>query len=468
MNLVEQEDKSVVYSFLDKMSIMRQLESSKVITITYRQLLPDSSVRRKKVRAFYLDELREDIIIAQRDITDLYQEEQEQKHILEAASMAKSDFLSRISHDMRTPLNGILGIAYLAKEKNDPDELKKDIKTIEASGQILLNLVNDTLDMSRIESGRIELHPEECNEKTVFDAVFTAIEPSLEKKDLRLHKSFIGIDWKRVVIDAPRVQQIFLNLFSNAIKFTPDGKDIYWTMECIEEREDYVIDRFTVRDTGIGMSEDFQKHMYEAFSQENRINTDQTMGTGLGLSIVKKIVDLMNGTITVKSEMDKGTEFCVTLRLPVVCSLRKLPTKAPLKTYSFSGKRILICEDNHLNSMIAVKLLEKAGCVVDTAENGQFGIDRFNRSLPGFYSAILMDIRMPELDGLEAARAIRALDRPDAKDVPIIAMSANAFAEDMQKSMDAGMNAHMSKPIDPQKLYELLAQQIGACTVEST
>ncbi|HPE95072.1 MAG TPA: response regulator, partial [Bacillota bacterium] len=166
--------------------------------------------------------------------------------------------------------------------------------------------------------------------------------------------------------------------------------------------------------------------------------------------------------------MDKGTEFCVTLRLPVVCSLRKLPTKAPLKTYSFSGKRILICEDNHLNSMIAVKLLEKAGCVVDTAENGQFGIDRFNRSLPGFYSAILMDIRMPELDGLEAARAIRALDRPDAKDVPIIAMSANAFAEDMQKSMDAGMNAHMSKPIDPQKLYELLAQQIGACTVEST
>lgn len=326
----------------------------------------------------------------------------------------------------------------------------------------MLNLVNDTLDMSRIESGRIELHPELCDEKKLFNSIFATIQPSIDKKDIQLHKTYTGIDWKLMMLDKSRLQQVFLNLFSNAIKFTPQGGRIDWIMECLEEKDDYVIDRFIVRDTGCGMSKEFQKHMFEPFEQENRINTDQTMGTGLGLSIVKNIVELMDGTITVKSEVGKGTEFCVILRLPVCCSLKKLPQEREQENISFRGERILLCEDNRLNTLIATKLLENVGCVVETAENGKLGVDKFAASKPGFYAAIVMDIRMPEMDGLEATKVIRSLSRPDAKTIPIVAMSANAFAEDIKKSLAAGMNAHLAKPIEPQKLYETLSELIAA------
>lgn len=191
-------------------------------------------------------------------------------------------------------------------------------------------------------------------------------------------------------------------------------------------------------------------------------NIDQTMGTGLGLSIVKRIVELMDGTITVKSKVGKGTEFCIILRLPVRCSLRELEKEPEQKEISFRGARILLCEDNRLNTIIATKLLEKVGCIVETAENGKLGAEMFAASSPGYYAAVLMDIRMPEMDGLEAARAIRSPDRSDAKTIPIIAMSANAFAEDRQESLAAGMNAHLSKPIEPQKLYETLEREIAA------
>ncbi len=460
LNTVAPEDRASVELMRDKSAIMQRLEDASIVTITYRRTDQDGMLHRKKVRAFYLDETKEDIIIAQRDITDLYEEEQEQRRKLEAASRAKSEFLSRISHDMRTPLNGILGTVYLAQEKDDPAELKKDLEAIESSGRLLLNLVNDTLDMSRIESGRIELHPEVCDEKKLFDSIFAAIQPSLEKKGLQLHTRFVGIDWKRMMLDAPRLQQVFLNLFSNAIKFTPEGGSIDWIMECLEATDGYVIDRFIVRDTGCGMSAEFQKRMFEPFTQENRVNTDQTMGTGLGLSIVKKIVELMGGTITVKSEVGKGTEFCIILRLPVVCSLSELPKESEQKKISFCGSRILLCEDNYLNATIATKLLERVDCVVESASNGRIGVDKFAGSKPGYYAAILMDIRMPELDGLDATKAIRAMDRSDAKTVPIIAMSANAFAEDVNDSLAAGINVHLSKPIEPEKLYKTLADLI--------
>ncbi len=462
LDTVQPEDRASVQLLMDKPAMLRELETASIITVTYRRMTSDGKLHCKKARAFYLDDMKEDVIIAQRDITDLYEEEQEQKRKLEEASRAKSDFLSRISHDMRTPLNGILGTVYLAEGKDDPTELKKDMEAIGNSGQLLLNLVNDTLDMSRIESGRIELHPEVCNEKKLFDAVFATIQPSLDKKDIQLHTTFIGIDWKQMLLDVPRLQQVFLNLFSNAIKFTPVGGRIDWVMECLEETDDHVIDRFIVRDTGCGMSEAFLAHMFEPFAQENRVNTDQTMGTGLGLSIVKKIVELMGGTITAKSEVGKGTEFCVILRLPVCCSLRELPKEAEPKEIAFHGERILLCEDNRLNTLIAEKLLEKVGCRVETAANGKLGIERFAASRPGDYAAILMDIRMPEMDGLEATQAIRSLDRPDAKTIPIIAMSANAFEEDVKTSLDAGMNAHLAKPIEPRKLYETLATEMAS------
>lgn len=449
-----------VKDFVELDNLKRRLEQESLTSITFLRTTGDGLIKRKKLQASYLNEFHDDIVIVSKDITEAFEEEQKIKSGLEAANKAKTEFLARVSHDMRTPLNGILGIAYLASEKDDPLELKKDIQMIESSGQILLSLVNDTLDMSKIESGEMELHPTVCDEENLFDAIFTAIEPSIKKKELTLHTERKGIEWKKMLLDAPRLQQVFLNLFSNAIKFTPAGGDIYWSMECLEENDSFVIDRFTVRDTGIGMNEEFQKRMFEPFSQENRIGTNQAVGTGLGLSIVKKIVELMGGTISVRSEVDKGTEFCVVLRLDVVGGESAHSVLEAAPAVELEGRRILLCDDNSLNTLIAEKLLEKVGCTVEAVSDGLQGVERFGASEPGSIDAVLMDIRMPVMDGLEAARAIRELAREDAGTVPIIAMSANAFEEDVATSLTAGMNAHLSKPIIPGIMYETLTKLI--------
>ena len=381
------------------------------------------------------------------------------------SSAAKSEFLSRMSHDMRTPMNGIMGIAYLAKDKNDPEELKADIAQIEQSGHLLLELINDTLNMSRIESGKTELHPVSCDEKQLFDTVLSVLQPQINEKKMNFSVEYIGINWKRLYVDKERLQQIFINIIGNAVKFTPEGGKIELIAECLEEREDAVRDRFIIRDNGCGMSEEFQKHMFEPFTQEHGGLTVTQTGTGLGLSIVKSIVDLMGGTISVRSKIGEGTEFTVILELAIATEdeTGANPAEAVESTepLSLRGKNILICEDNHINIIVAERLLEKAGCGVQTAENGEKCVEMITSSAPGTYDAILMDIRMPVMDGLEATKAIRALNRPDAKKIPIIAMSANAFDEDVKESLAAGMDAHLSKPIDPDKLYSTLAEYLS-------
>ncbi|MDD3429096.1 MAG: response regulator [Oscillospiraceae bacterium] len=381
------------------------------------------------------------------------------------ASIAKSTFLSQISHDMRTPMNGILGIAYLSKEQEDLQILKQNIAQIEQSGKLLLSLINDTLDMSRIESGKAELNPSVCDEKQLFDSIINIVQPQIIEKNINLDVSYINVNWATLYVDAPRIQQVFINLLSNAVKFTPVGGKIELIIECLAEKEKSVCDRFIIRDNGIGMSEEFQAHMFEPFAQENRENKATQPGTGLGLSIVKSMVELMNGTLTVNSKENQGTEFIIELEFSTATAeIRPKADTVITNPWFLKNKRILLCEDNQINTLVAQRLLEKIGGIVESVENGMMAVEKVANSATGFYSAILMDIRMPVMDGLTATREIRKLKHLDAKIIPIIAMSANAFEEDIQKSLEAGMNAHLSKPIIPDILYATLETELSGAS----
>ncbi len=390
----------------------------------------------------------------------LYRSNSHKNDRLQRENEAKSQFLSRVSHDMRTPMNGILGITYLAKQKTNVEDLQQDIEQIELSGKMLLNLINDTLDISRIESGKLELHPSACDAEKVLDTVLRIVAPSMDKKMLHFSFDRKNVHHLSIYADVQRLQQVFLNLLTNAIKFTPTGGRIAFIIEVLWKTEHKVCVRFTVRDNGIGMSKAFQTHLFDAFAQENRINTDSTVGTGLGLSIVKSIVDLMGGSIQVSSQENVGTEVNITLELDIAPQEKTEPIAVAGNYSILNGKRALLCEDHDLNAKIAEKLLERVGMVVDRAENGKLALALFEHAPVGYYDAILMDIRMPIMGGYEATAMLRALHRPDAKDIPILALSANAFGEDIKKSKSVGMDAHLSKPIEPQLLYETLTAQL--------
>lgn len=465
-----EEDREAADKFFNKNNLLISLKKAPVVTVTLRKLGDDGQIRRKKLRAFYLDETQYDIVIIRQDITDLYEEEQQQKRILREAAdeairanRAKSEFLARMSHDMRTPMNGILGIAELIKGENDLNEINKDIAQLELSGQYLLRLINDTLDMNKIETGKLVLHNEVVNSEQLFknvlaNATLLAREKSIE---LKVDAPHIATGkWVPVVTDPTRLEQIVMNVISNAIKFTQPGGTVTLEMETVSITKDTVTDRYTVRDTGIGMSEEFLPHLFESFSQEGRMNTERENGTGLGMSIVKQLVEMMGGEISVKSKINEGTEISILMHY---LAYRGENTKKPEHESDFNilnGKRVLLCEDHPLNARIAMQLLEKEGMQVEHASNGQEGSIMYAVSTPFYYDAVLMDIRMPVMNGLEAAAAIRSLARPDAKEVPIIAMTANAYEEDVEKSLSAGMNVHLAKPVHPTLLFETLCEQI--------
>ncbi len=377
----------------------------------------------------------------------------------DAASKAKTDFLARMSHDMRTPMNGILGLSYLIEESTDSPEIKYQLRQQRESGEYLLQLINDVLDVNKVESGKLELNPKKCDEEMLFNSIIELVKPLMEKKNITFNFGKVNIEWRYLLLDEQRVKQIFINLLNNAVKFTPEGGRIDFIMELVAEDEYTVRDKFIVRDTGIGMSKDFLSRLFEPFSQENRIE-QETGGTGLGLSIAKKLVELMNGTISVKSELNKGTEFTVYIDFPI--AERPQDASKLHDTYGVLPLplRILLCEDHPLNAQIAIRLLENHGAEVVWCENGKLGAQAFKESKLYYFDAILMDIRMPELDGIEATRRIRAFDRKDAKTVPIIAMTANAYEEDIKKSSEAGMNVHLAKPVEPSLLFQTLAWQV--------
>jgi signal transduction histidine kinase/ActR/RegA family two-component response regulator len=384
----------------------------------------------------------------------------------DSANIAKSDFLSRMSHDMRTPLNGIIGMTYLTQEMELPEKARENLRKIDTSSKFLLSLINDVLDMSKAESCQIELNPEPYPIDEFNKYIDAVIRPLCKEKG----QQFI-LDEKYAVFDVVpvadklRCNQIIFNLLSNAVKYTPEGGTVTYSISGSVIGPEKIRIEHQIKDTGIGMSEKFQKILFEPFTQENRKDTSEKRGTGLGLAIVKKLVDQMDGTITVQSFPGRGTTFCVTLDFDTVpaSSLASGPEKsmtADELKISLAGKHVLLCEDNTLNQEIAETLLSEKQVIVSVAADGKTGVDMFRGSSPGFYDAVLMDLHMPVMDGYEATAGIRATDREDAKTVPIIAMTADAFTDDINRCIAAGMNGHIAKPIDPDILYKTLAQYL--------
>jgi len=379
------------------------------------------------------------------------------------AVRAKDRFFSNISHDMRTPLNAVLGFTELALSPGVTDADKDVYLTkIESSGKLLLALVNDTLTLSKAGNGKIQLHPEPCSTEELGNTFLPTAAELAKRKGVSFTADRSGYRKRTVLIDRLNAEKIFLNLFTNAIKYTPAGGHVFASVKDDPQGAKDPDLVFTIRDDGIGMSEEFLAHIYEPFAQENRPGYESG-GTGLGLAIVKQLVDLMHGSIQIKSEKDKGTEFTLRLHFPEVDTAAALPETVPDSCIDsvLSGKQVLVCEDNALNREIAVALLQSRKMEVSVAENGKAALETFSGSAEGRFAAVLMDLRMPVMDGLEATRLIRRLERADAKTVPIIAMTADAFEEDIQKCLDAGMNRHLAKPIIPEKLFAVLAECIS-------
>ncbi|MDD2231456.1 MAG: ATP-binding protein [Sphaerochaetaceae bacterium] len=367
------------------------------------------------------------------------------------ANRAKSEFISRMSHDIRTPLNAIINLSGSQMLDNADEATKAQyITDIHEAGEYLLGIINDVLDMSRIDNGKLVLSPSAYRLEDFRAVLQSVIGEQCKAKGLAFVCDFDERLPKCIMIDRVRLNQIFVNLLSNAIKFTPKGGTITFIGKVLSCNPGCVGSMFSVCDTGIGMSKEFQAHAFESFTQEQRDENHQ--GTGLGLAIVKTLVQLLDGRIELHSEIDKGTRFDVQLDLPI--AEEKLNPEAPADVRILDGLRILLCEDNALNAKICMSLLQSKGCIVDIASNGKEGVEKYSK---GSHDLILMDIRMPVLDGREAAKQIRALDRPDAKTIPIVALTADAFDQDEKASLLAGMNAHIAKPIVPDVLFGTIA-----------
>ena len=373
--------------------------------------------------------------------------------IAEKASKAKTDFLSNMSHDIRTPMNAIIGITTLMKnELHQPEKLAEHLGKLETSGQLLLGIINDILDMSRIESGKTTLNVEKMN----LTQQISQLDSVIRQQAGQRRQTFTvetHVQHENVLGDSNRLKQVLMNILSNAVKYTPNGGHIRLEIDELTHTEHYTKYRFVVQDDGIGMSEEFQKTLFEPFTREEKSGTNKVQGTGLGMAITKSIVDLMGGTIHVESTTGKGTRFEVVLEFPIDAEAdtvqeTQVPPEEEETASPLSGMKFLCAEDNAINAEILEMLLEANGASCTICANGQEIVDAFASVKPGDYDMILMDVQMPVMDGLEATRRIRSSENPLGKTIPILAMTANAFLEDMQKSREAGMDEHLSKPVD--------------------
>ena len=371
----------------------------------------------------------------------------------ERASKAKTDFLANMSHDIRTPMNAIIGITTLMKnELHQPEKLAEHLGKLESSGQLLLGIINDILDMSRIESGKTTLNEEKMN----LPQQISQLDSIIRQQAGQRRQTFTvetHLQHENVLADPNRLNQVLMNILSNAVKYTPTGGHIRFEVNELPRNEHYARYRFVVQDDGIGMSEAYQKTLFDPFTREERSGTNKVQGTGLGMAITKSIVDLMGGSIGVESATGRGTRFEVVLEFPIDAEadhaqqVQALPEEAE-ETSPLCGMKFLCAEDNAINAEILEMLLEAKGAGCTICSNGQEIVDAFASVKPGDYDMILMDVQMPVMDGLEATRRIRSGENPLGRIIPILAMTANAFLEDMQKSREAGMDEHLSKPVD--------------------
>ena len=375
------------------------------------------------------------------------------------ANSAKSEFLSHMSHDLRTPINGILGmLAIIEKSQDDPERQRECRKKIRVSTEHLLSLVNDVLQISKMESG-IHVEAEESFEiREVLDNSIMLLSERAEERGIRLTLKEADIEHGRVIGNPLHLQQILMNIIDNAIKYNHPQGSVFVTAKETAGKGGKAEYEFVVEDTGIGIGEDFKKHIFEPFTQEHKSARTHYNGVGLGMSIVKQLVDQMKGHIAVESQIGKGSMFRITLSMQTDGTWNTQPSEEEQNGLdSIAGMRVLLVEDNEINYEIIEFMLTDAGAEVVTAVDGKAAVDAFAASGPGTFDCVLMDLMMPVMSGYEATRVIRSMDRPDAKSVPIIALSANAFDEDVAMAKDAGMNEHLAKPVDMGKMFHVMS-----------
>ena len=470
---VYEEDREMMREASSQEMLKKELEKKDLYYVNYR-VADEGRMKyyQMKVVRTGADDGNRGIVIGFRSVDAETREEMKKKSLLEdallqanKANKAKSVFLSNMSHDIRTPMNAIVGFTTLALAHQDKKErVEEYLNKIKSSGDHLLNLINDVLDMSRIESGKMHLEEKPCCLPEVLQDLRNILQADISAKKLQLKIETINVMDRDIYCDKLRLNQVLLNLLSNAVKYTDEGGMV--TVTLVEHpgapagSANY---EFLIRDTGIGMSEDFVKHIFEPFERERNSTISGIQGTGLGMAITNNIVNMMNGSIKVSSEQGVGTEFSVsfTFRLDPEAAKHHAATteekreKKKGSSRSHSG-RILLAEDIELNQEIAVTILEESGFSTEVAENGKIAVDMVRRSEPGYYQLVLMDIQMPEMNGYEATREIRRLEDKELASIPILAMSANAFEEDKQEAIKCGMNGHISKPIDVKTLLETL------------
>ena len=377
----------------------------------------------------------------------------------EKANAAKSDFLFNMSHDIRTPMNALLGYSELMKRELTDPKLMDYQEKMEQSGNLLLSIINNVLDMARIESGKVELDEDYVKIRDIYQGIYKIFQAEAEKKGIHLKMEY-DVKHEHVICDETKNKEIFLNLISNAVKYTASGGRVtirITELDC--DRKDYVRIRTQVIDTGIGMSEEFLPSLFEAFARERNTTDGKIAGTGLGMPIIKKYIDMMYGTIEVESKQGEGSKFTVTLEYRIADKSyyeRATEKFSDMDETRISGKHILLAEDNDLNAEIAEFILEDMGLIVDRVEDGVQCVSRIEQKPAGTYDLILMDIQMPNMDGYKATEVIRDLSDKNKANIPIIAMTANAFEEDRKKALAKGMNGHIAKPVDIEKMREIL------------
>lgn len=448
-------------------AIIRNLETGKFYTYEI-DIRENGKIRRKQIRYTYTDSQKGLVWQSCMDIEDLVHREREKTIILEqqlaqskAANREKSKLLLHISHDIRTSISGVSGMAAMAREKCTEENIQDYLEKIERMSKFFLGLLNDILDFARIESGNMGLNREVLSLKEFEESMRMMLLPMLEKQGVS-YEYRNDSSARYVYTDIVRFQQIFFNLLSNAVKYTMPGGKVIFSQEYLDNGTHIPWMRFQVKDTGIGMSREFLERAFEPFEQEQIYNAGESWhGAGLGLPIVKKLVGMMNGKLFMESEQGKGTTVTVDLPLQHAENKEQLKKeKRTIQSQVLQGKRVLVVEDNDINLLVAVYILEKNGMFVETARNGKEAFEAVQNSDENYYDAILMDVRMPVTDGLTATRSIRAMARHDAKKIPIIAMSANAYDEELKKALLAGMNAHLVKPVEPDTLLATLEEYL--------
>lgn len=468
--LVEEEDRDRVEEAMSLDRIRRELDAAEPYRVDLSYPI-DGEIRYKSVTFYVVDRKADFYLVMKSDTTQVRREQIARNRELaaalsraEQASSAKSTFLSQMSHDIRTPLNAIVGYTGLAsREGVDSEQFREYLNKIDSASQHLLALINDVLEMSRIESGRMDLDPRETDLRALMDGILDLFAAQMKSKSLDFFVDTETVEDALVLCDGNRLNRVLLNLLSNAYKFTPEGGAVSVVLSQTgrpsPEESAYEL---RVKDTGIGMSPEFAERVFDSFERERTSTVSGIQGTGLGMAITKRIVDQMGGSIRLETAPGEGTEFIVSLVFPLIQESQRAQenkgAEHTAKKLDFSSMRLLLAEDNDLNREIALAVLEDMGFQMETARNGQEAVEILSASKPDHFDGVLMDIQMPVMDGYEAARTIRRLEDPDLSSVPIIAMTANAFAEDIRQAEEAGMNGHIAKPLDLEKMRETLAE----------